>query len=78
MKRLSRKGYQKVNEINAQYNITFYEITSDEEFEEFMNAYEEEDVGELKNIILDKLPFRVKLNVLFQCMRTSWCRKMIF
>ena len=35
MKRLSRKGYQKVNEINAQYNITFYEITSDEEFEEF-------------------------------------------
>jgi len=51
---------------------------TNEEFEEFMNAYEEEDVGELKNIILDKLPFRVKLNVLFQCMRTSWCRKMIF
>ena len=51
---------------------------TNEEFGEFMNAYEEEDVGELKNIILDKLPFRVKLNVLFQCMRTSWCRKMIF
>ena len=35
MKRLSLKGYKKVNEINAQYNITWYEITSDEEFEEF-------------------------------------------
>jgi len=35
MKRLSAKGYKKINEINAQHNITFYEITNEEEFEEF-------------------------------------------
>ncbi|MBS3073160.1 hypothetical protein J4477_04985 [Candidatus Pacearchaeota archaeon] len=51
---------------------------TNEEFGEFMNAYEKGDASKLKNIVLDKLPFKVKFNVFFQCMRTSWCRKMVF
>jgi len=56
MKRLSLKGYQKVNEINAQYNITWHEITSDEEFEEFYylakEMYQEDRIPEgIYNII---------------------------
>jgi len=63
-----------VPEMKTDVTIEF----TNEEFEEFINAYEKEDVGKLKEIILDKLPFMVKLNVFFQCLRTSWCRKMIF
>ena len=63
-----------VPEMKTDVTIEF----TNEEFEEFINAYEKEDVGKLKEIILDKLPFMVKFNVFFQCLRTSWCRKMIF
>lgn len=48
------------------------------EFEKLVEAYENNDVKELKKMVFKALPFMVKLNVVFQCLRTDWCRAMVF
>lgn len=49
-----------------------------EQFGTLIEAYENNNVKEFKKIIFGVLPFRVKFNVFFQCLKTDWCRKMIF
>jgi len=38
-KKLSSMGYEKINELNDKYNISHYEITNMEEFEEFYASF---------------------------------------
>ena len=59
-------------------NPDFIVVFSDVEFENFMDAYNFGNVGILKKMIFEKIPFRVKFNVFFQCLKTSWCRTEIF
>jgi uncharacterized protein YlxP (DUF503 family) len=47
--RLSNIGYKVINELNEKYNISIFEITNMEEYEEFKNAFFV--VAETTNII---------------------------
>ena len=50
-------------------------ITS-KEFEDAVNNLE--DTDKLKDLVIKKIPFGVKVSVFFQCLGTDWCRKKIF
>jgi len=51
---------------------------SSKEFDKIVEAYENNDLKKLKKMIFKALPFRVKWNTLFQCLKTDWCKEMIF
>lgn len=66
-----KKGKVQFSE-NESYDI-WIKMT-DEEFENIIKAEESND-PKLKNMIMNKLPFMVKINLFFKCFGTNWCRK---
>lgn len=59
-------------------DVDFVVRMDSEDFSDVMSFYESNDVGGLAEVFFDVVPFRVKLNTFFSCMKSGWCRGLVF